>query len=118
MRAERSRALPLELDVLGASVGVALVSGALSVVAPPLSALTGALSVLAVAGWLALTRPTRATFRRTFARAPSVAFVCLAIGAGVFLGASGADERYRGLILGLSLVPLWAVSRRVPRGWT
>jgi len=106
---------PVEFDVLGVSVGAAVVSGALSVVAPPLDALTGALTVLALAGWLVLLRRAPAPWRRTEIGRPALALAAVALGAVLFLGSPGVVPEYRGMVLGLSLVPLWAVGRRIPR---
>jgi len=105
-----------EFDVVGVSVGAAVVSGALSVVAPSLGALTASLAALALAGWLALARRTPSPPRHFGSVRGVLALVSLGFGAGLFLARTGGLEPYRGLVLGLSLVPLWSVARRLAPG--
>jgi hypothetical protein len=110
------RAAVVELDVVGVGVGTALVSGALSVVAPSLAALTGTLAVLSLAGWGLLSRQHPAGLRGTGAFRSATALGLLGLGAALFVDPPGPWSAFRGLALGLSLVPLWAVARRLPRG--
>ncbi|MGA8275978.1 MAG: hypothetical protein WB789_02255 [Thermoplasmata archaeon] len=116
MTAVPGRALTAEFDVVGVSVGGALVSGALSVVAPSLVGLTGSLAVLALAGWLVLVRQAPGSPRRKWTGSSGWALASVALGAALFLGGVGLLLNFRGLVLGLSLVPLWGVARRLPWG--
>jgi len=113
----RPRRLPvLEFEVVGIAVGTAVVSGALSLLVPYLASLTGALAALAVAGWAA----------RRAARAPSgpppflaagewLALGSVALGGVLFLRGPSPLPVFRGLLLGLALIPLWCVARTLPR---
>ncbi|MCI4365365.1 MAG: hypothetical protein L3K10_04805 [Thermoplasmata archaeon] len=101
-----------EFDVVGVSVGGALVSGALSLVGPYLAGLTGALAALTLAGWAALLHqaPSRRTHRLP---TPEVtALVSVVLGAGIFLGGPNGVAPFRGLVLAVSLIPVWMVARR------
>ncbi|MGP8072015.1 MAG: hypothetical protein ACLPZM_02665 [Thermoplasmata archaeon] len=116
MTGSRIRSPVFEFEVVGVATGTALVSGALSLVAPYLASLTGALGALSVAGWVA----RRGTGARTGGQ-PSLdprewmAIGCLALGGGAFLFGPPLIATVRGLVLALSLVPLWAVGRNLPR---
>ncbi|MCI4372249.1 MAG: hypothetical protein L3K02_01175 [Thermoplasmata archaeon] len=116
MTRRRPPSFSAEFDVLGVSVGGAVVSGALSVLAPTLAALTGALAVLAVAGWLSLRSQSGGPFRGTSVVRWGGAWAAAGLGGAYFLEGAGALAPFRGLALGLSLVPLWAIARRFPRG--
>jgi hypothetical protein len=105
-----------EFDVVGMAVGTALVSGALSVAAPSLAALTGSLAALAWAGWIALVRRTTGSLRRAIWGRAGWAVAAGALGAGLFLLDPPVLAPARGVALGLSLVPLWAIARRMPVG--
>jgi hypothetical protein len=105
-----------EFDVVGVSVAAALVSGALSVLAPSLIALTASLAVLAVAGWLILYRQTPGPVRRRWMRRSGGALAAVAGVSVLFLLGGDPLFDYRGLLLGASLVPLWGVARRFPIG--
>lgn len=102
--------------MVGGSVGAALVSGGLSVAAPTLAALTGSLATLAVAGWIALARPSSGSLRRMLTARSGGALLSVGLGSTVYLAGAGALSPFRGLVLGLSLVPLWAVARRLSPG--
>ncbi len=108
--------MAVEFDVVGVSVGGALVSGGLSVFAPNLAALTASLAVLAVAGWLVLLRQARASLRPGRRESSGWAIAAVGVGFTLFLSGVGPLLTFRGLLLGLSLVPLWAVARRFPLG--
>lgn len=103
-------------DVVGVSVGVALVSGALSLVVPALAALTESLAVLALAGWLLLARAASGSLRRMFAGPSAWALASVGAGMGLFLLGGGVLAPFKGVLGALSLVPLWAVTRPLPRG--
>jgi hypothetical protein len=100
-------------DVVGVSVGAGLVSGGLSLVAPALAALTGSLAVLAIAGWLTLAREALGTVRRMVTGGSAWALASVGTGAGLFLEGGAFLAPARGLVLAVSLVPLWAVCRRL-----
>lgn len=103
-------------DIVGASVGGALVSGGLSLLAPSLGALIAPLAALALAGWLSLVHRSTVSVRHTVQGTSGWALVSLGIGAFCFLEFRGGFSAYRALALAVSLVPLWAVARRVPLG--
>jgi hypothetical protein len=111
-----SRRLPLvEFDAFGAAVGAALVSGGLAVVLPFLAALTGTMVAIAFAAWAVLLRSRGAGARADVLRPRSVlALGCLAVGAAVYLGAPEPIGAFRGLALGVSVVPLWSLERNPP----
>jgi hypothetical protein len=100
-----------EFEAFGVAVGAAIVSGALSLIAPFLVALTGALAALALAGWISRQRH-RGTSRRDLVRVRTiVASSFLALGVGVFLASPPALLPFRGLVLAAGLLPLWATER-------
>jgi len=110
----RAPSLGEGFDVVGVSVGAGLVSGGLSLVAPALAALTGSLAVLAIAGWLTLARQALGTLRRMITGGSAWALASVGAGAGLFLAGGTPLAPVRGLVLAVSLVPLWAVCRRLP----
>lgn len=116
MTAARAPSWGRELDVVGVSVGAGLVSGALSTVAPALAGLTGALAALALAGWVALAQQTSGSIRDVLTRSSAGALASVGLGSGIFLAGGASLAPFRGLALGLSLVPLWGVARRGDRG--
>jgi len=102
---------PVEFEAFGASVGSAVICGALSVLAPVLDSATAALAALAVAGWVSRARQTGALARDRMGRSPVAALGSLG-GAGVlFLVPPPALVPFRGLLLGVSLVPLFLAER-------
>jgi len=110
------RLAPWEFDVLDGTVGAALVSGPLSLLAPYLASLTGALAALALAEWVARRWGTGpAAPRRRIRVGEGAALGCLAVGGGLFLGEATALGPGRGLLLALTLIPLWWAGRRLPR---
>jgi hypothetical protein len=118
--------LPGELgfDAFGTACGLGVVAGALGVVVPSLDLLTLTLVALAVAGWASHHRrppdPMRPVARPLGAYLGS--FVVLAVGTVAFFDAPGPVAPWRGLLLGLTAVPLWVVERgraaRISRGRT
>ena len=77
----------LGFETFGTAIGLAVVAGALSLLTPALSVLTGTLAALAIA----------------------------AAGAAAYLDPLGPLGPFRGLILGVSLVPLWVAERGIAR---
>jgi hypothetical protein len=116
MTAARGPPVTAEFDVVGVSIGAAVVSGALSVVAPSLVALTGSLAVLALAGWVVLVQQTLGSIRRRFTGRTVAALASAGMGAVLFLAGVGGLPAFRGIVLGVSLVPLWLVARQLPLG--
>lgn len=111
-----TRIAPIELEVFGTSVGVGLVAGALSVVVPFLAALAATLAALALAGWASMVRRC-GTGRAELARPDRLLALGL-LGAGAIVYGFPVRElaAFRGLLLGLAVVPLWLTERRRPRG--
>jgi hypothetical protein len=105
-----------EFDVVGVSVGVAIVSGALSVFAASLGALTASLAVLALAGWCVLVGRAPPSIRPASIPRTGGALAAAGLGWLLFVGETGPWHSWRGLALGLSLVPLWMDARRRPLG--
>ena len=103
------------LDALGLAVGIALVAGALSLVAPFLIALTGTLAALSVASWAMVQSPRGFAGRRTLSRYRIAPLTILCAGAVVFLLPPRELVSVRGLLLALSLVPLWWAERPLRR---
>ena len=111
-----SRAEELGFDAFGAACGLAVIAGALSLVAPGFGALTAALVALAVAGWASLHRrdpnqlrpPTRST------AAAVVPWALLGGAATLFFAPPVGFAPWRALVLGASVVPLWAAERQRP----
>lgn len=108
----RRRGLPaVEFDAFGVAVGASLVAGGLAIVLPFLLALTATLSALALAAWVAVARtrlPARAASGRWRGAVP---LLLLGAGAVVFLLDPPPLARVRGLVLAVSLLPLWARER-------
>ena len=108
----------LGFETFGTAVGLAMVAGALSLLAPTLTVLAGTLAALAIAGWASLRfrEAGRRWWRGSNARwvSLSAAVVC----GVVYLDPPGQMATFRGLVLGIGLVPLWVLERRSgrPRG--
>jgi hypothetical protein len=100
-------------EVVGVAVGGAGVSALLSLVAPYLVSLTGALSAIAFAGWVATRADARGGVRPSLRPVAWLVLTGLAVGAVLFLAPPGPMVRFRALPLGAALVPLWKIS---PRG--
>lgn len=110
MRGPERPALPFELEVFSSALGCGLVAGALSLIAPSLAALSGALAALAFAGWcaeLARDRPIGPALGRP---RTLVALGIVGVGA-VLYGFPGPVAAERGLVIALALVPLWWFAR-------
>ncbi len=104
----------VEFEAFGAAVGSAVVAGALSIVAPFLSALTAALAALAVAGWFSRRLGSGSAWREVVRRDRLAGAALVGAGAVVFLVPVPGLENLKALLLGLSFVPLWLVERRGP----
>ena len=108
----------LGFETFGTAVGLSLVVGALSLVAPMLTVLAGTLAALAIAGlgFAPLPGAPPAPVGRFGARWAALA--ATAAGALVYLDPPLAVAPFRGLVLGVGLVPLWvserALARRAP----
>jgi len=103
----------LGFDTFGTACGLAVVVGALSVIAPTFDALTATLVALALAGWASL-------HRRGAVPLPSwpgssvvygVSFGLLGAAAVVFLDPPAPFVPWRSLVLGLGVLPLWSAER-------
>jgi hypothetical protein len=101
----------LGFEVFGAAVGLAVITGALAVVAPSLSALTGVLAALAIAGWVTQQRREGQGGMNPRRHRRWAALGVLALGAVVYFAPPVGGEPLRGLVLGAALVPLWVVER-------
>jgi hypothetical protein len=100
-------------EAFGTACGLALVVGALAVVAPAFDALTATLVVLAVAGWASAHRRAEGGLG-AIVRTPSayaVAFGLLGLALGEFVAAPAGLGPWRALGLGAGLLPLWLVER-------
>ncbi len=108
----------LGFETFGTAVGLSLVVGALSLVAPMLTVLAGTLAALAIAGWASLRYRERRPLRWAGSSARWAALAATAAGALVYLDPPLAVAPFRGLVLGVGLVPLWvserALARRAP----
>ncbi len=102
-------------DALGLAVGTALVAGALSLVAPFLIALTGTLAALSVASWTMVQSPGGFAGWRYLTRDRIAPLTILCAGSMVFLLPPRELVSVRGLLLALSLVPLWWAERPARR---
>lgn len=94
-------------DALGLAVGTALVAGALSLIAPFLTALTGTLGALSVASWVMVQAPRGFAGPRYLAPSRIAPLSVLGAGAFVFLVPPRELVPFRALAFALSLVPLW-----------
>jgi hypothetical protein len=105
-----------DFDVLAAAATCSLIAGALSLLAPFLTALTATLVALTFAGWCSSLgrqgRPARAVARWD----RGVALAALGLSIFFSLAPVGPILPFRGLILGSAAVPLWWVERRRPTG--
>lgn len=105
-----------EFDSFSIAAGSSLITGALSVVAPFLAALSVTLVVLSLSGWVALLRRERSSGRGVLTSGRSAALVPLALGATLFLFPAPVPGGFHGLVLPVALVPLWLVERERPAG--
>lgn len=103
----------LGADAFGTASGLALVTGALSLLLPSLRFPTATLAALAVAGWASAhrraSRDASAGNRRGAGQIPSLGL--LAVAAAAFLDPPPVLQPLRGLLLALALVPLWWTAR-------
>jgi hypothetical protein len=109
-------AVPREFDSFSTAVGGSIIAGALSVIAPFLTALTETLAALALVGWVAVLRRQRSTWRDTVRLGRVGALATLALGVSIFLLPGPVPGDLHGLALPVALVPLWLVERGRPRG--
>lgn|GEM_PF-1897159 len=98
-------------DTFGVAVATALVAGGLSLLAPFLTALTGTLAALAVTSWVVLHGQRNGTWREFLTAARKLGLGILGVGAALFLLPSGPLVPLRGIVLALTLLPLWWVER-------
>lgn len=105
---------PVEFDTFRVAVGFAIIAGALGVVLPYLDSLAGALAALAAAGWAAGHARERSAGGRWFGPAEAVGLGAVALGALAFFLLPGSFALARGLVLGLSWLPMWWFERPVP----
>ena len=106
----------IEFDTFSVALGLAVVTGGLALLASFLESLTTALVALSVAGWAAgLSGSGRPRGALTHPRRMG-GIVLAGIGAATFFWMPGPLDASRGLVLALSLVPLWLIERRgIPR---
>lgn len=109
-------ALRLGLETFGTAVGLAVVVGALSIVAPDLAVVPGTLAALAVAGWSALQRRTGRGPRALVGGFRGIALAAAAVGGWAYLAPPTSIAPFHGLLIGLGLLPLWTLERRTMRG--
>lgn len=105
-----------EFDSFSTAAGSSLVTGALSVVAPFLTALSVTLVVLAMAGWVVLLRKERSSGRGAAPATRWAALATLVPGAALFLLPAPVPPALHGLVLPVALVPLWLVEKGRPWG--
>lgn len=101
----------LEFEAFGAAVGSAVVCGALSVHFPFLDAPTATLAALALAGWLSLARRRGSLAWDRVGRRPVAALASLGGASAIYLTAPSVLVPVRGLLLGVSLIPLFLLER-------
>jgi hypothetical protein len=111
MSGARLRVAAIEFDALGVAAGSAVISGALSILDPFLTALAATLTALGFAAWVAAlgrTPSAASSYRR---RSGRIALAWLGGSVAFFVAAPSEAASIRGLMIGLSLVPLWLVDR-------
>jgi hypothetical protein len=107
-----SSAAAIEFDTFSVAVGLAIVAGGLALVVPYLDGLAVALVALAAAGWAA-GRASPSADRRFRAMSSQVTGLLAALaGVGAFFLLPEPIAHVRGLLLSLSLLPLWWTERR------
>jgi len=113
MTDRRDGTVGLGFEAFGTACGLAVVSGALSLLAPAFDGLTLALVALALAGWASLHRRggSGGGRLRGSVGAYAVPFALLAAVVVVFVAAPAPLGPTRALFLALGVVPLWVVER-------
>lgn len=113
MNAPRWAAGQLGFEAFGTACGLAVVTGALSVVAPTFDLLTLTLATLALAGWASLHRRATDRPRRLGpgAGAFAVPFAVLSAALVLFVAPPPPLAPWRALLVGLGVVPLWVTER-------
>jgi len=103
----------LGLDAFGTACGLAVVAGALSVIAPTFDVLTATLVALALAGWASVHRRGAGRSRSLTGSfgVYAVPFALLGAAAVVFLDPPAPLGSWRAFPLGLGVMPLWAAER-------
>ncbi len=111
-RARRPTPAALEFDTFSVAVGLSIIVGALALVAPYLNALTVALVALAAAVWAAgRARGGTGGLSRTLTDQAG-GLLATTAGIGAFFLLPGPFATARGLVLALSVVPMWWIERR------
>lgn len=110
-----ARVAPLfEFEAFSAAVGSGVVCGALSFLVPFLVAPTASLAALALAGWISIARRRGTLTRRGIGTGPAIALCLLGCAAVGFLVPPPPLAPFRGLLLGMSVVPLLVAERTRP----
>jgi hypothetical protein len=112
LRGSRAGLPGLEFDTFSVALGLAVVTGGVSLAVPYLVALTGALVALAGAGWAAGRSRWRNGWRDLGQPARCTGLLLVGAGVVAFFDLPGTLSVARGLALALSTVPLWLVERR------
>jgi hypothetical protein len=112
----RALPFPVEFDTFRAAVGLAIIAGALGLVAPYLDSLAAALAALAAAGWAAAHARQRSAGASGVGPARSAGLASVALGAAAFFLLPGPLALGRGLLLGLAWLPMWWIERRSRTG--
>jgi uncharacterized membrane protein len=108
----RASAATIDFDTFSVAVGLALIAGGLALVAPDLDSLTVALAALAAAGWAAGRSLDRTQRVEAILSTRAIGILAMALGSVAFLALPPPLGVGRGLVLALSLVPLWLIERR------
>jgi hypothetical protein len=103
-------------EVVRVSVAAGVVGGLLSLLDPPLTALTATMAVLAVVGWVERTLRLPPLKRGAVSRTSLPALTVAGLGAVAFVLAGGIFAPWKGVVLGVALVPLGWGDRPAARG--
>lgn len=110
-----TRTPAIEFEVFSTTLGLALVAGGLSLVAPFLLALTATLAAFAFAGWSGMLRDGPRGSGRLSRPDRVIALGVLGAGVVVFVDPPLPPMLpFRGLLLAGALLPLWLAERRRP----